>query len=176
MKGRVHEAGEQTEQRIEGHIPTTLSWQVRGKLTLRTRPGRQGGIAGLCIVKNNTLTIRAESKNQGAAQADDDELVLAVSSMNLAPGAHARWHLTEPGPWQQLEVNKLAITVLPRQYDLFYLSSQDECTAPDLPQIRTYCYAKDQDARNQWIAVLRRMPGVEVCAERESGRIVLSFD
>lgn len=52
--------------------------QVRGKLTLRTRPGRQGGIAGLCIVKNNTLTIRAESRSQAASQADDDELVLAV--------------------------------------------------------------------------------------------------
>lgn len=191
-EGRVHEAGGSNgtaeaqgtcatgQDGPDTDCPSPSSrlslGQVRGRLTLRTRPGRQGGIAGLCIVKNNTLTIRAESKNQGAEQDDDDELVLAVSSMNHAPGTRALWHLTEPGPRQQLEVNKLAITVLPKQYDLFYLSSQDECTAPDLPQIRTYCYAKDQEARNQWIAVLRRMPGVEVCAECDAGRRILSFD
>ena len=61
-------------------LPLTITaLQVRGKLTLRTRPGRHGGIAGLCIVKNNTLTIRAETRSPAATQTDDDELVLAVS-------------------------------------------------------------------------------------------------
>ena len=192
-----------------------------------------------------------------------------MKNWTVAPSSGSYFGLTR----QQLEVNKLAITVLPGQHDLFYLSSQDECTAPDLPQvrirpghfesttsgysrvdrdtlgssarngcrtvptsraiastirllsslhassfhrpvilipplpprsfsssfpsrvpgflsrsfslrllsrltpqIRTYCYAKDQTARNQWIAVLRRMPGVEVCAEDDAGRRILSFD
>ena len=108
---------------------------MRGVLTLRLCPDQTDGLVALCSVKHDVFTIRVESRHGSGLGPDHCQGLESA----------------------KIEIANLVLTLRPEQKDGFSIGHALQ------QDVEIYCQARDNNARNKWVSVFRRL-GVLVCA------------
>jgi hypothetical protein len=137
---RVGREGESTAP--TARPPMREAWpaerEARGLLTLRDSPDHSGSLRAMCLIQNGVLTfslapIPVSSRTRGAREANETKVVAQVPVKDLAVGL-------------QRGRTNMFIVATRHQHKIY-----DEIC----------CFADDQQKRNKWIAVFRRL-GVDI--------------